>query len=288
VHSIFGDDEGIGEFAPGYTLLIAAGYGAWSCHKARRGALVKPLLITALLVFAFHPRWSKTLQIFPWFAYCRVAGRGTVVLPVLLALMGASAESWPRSLKRVVAGLGVAECLTALFLVTQFRPTKLEARHRDYFATVAAAKGQGILEWPFCIASANLVITKELCPYYDRLSTAYAYRRFHGKSTVSIYLSRVHPLQFPEWIDEGWPSMFMPDDPKREHPKRELRCFDAEQWERFDRLYQGNDFAGIQLYTELIPPPCVDEFHTRYGAPSAREALPRVGVTEFLPRRPRE
>jgi hypothetical protein len=286
VHQIFGNDEGVGEYAPGFTLLIAAGVGIWSAHKAGRGALIKPLLITALLVFMFHPRWMKTLQIFPWFAYCRVAGRGTTVLPVLLALMAAqSSDAWPRLAKRVVALFGVAELFTALFLVNEFHPAKLQAKQRAYFDTVAAAPGQAILEWPFCIASANGPITHELCPYYDQLSTAYAYRRFHGKSTVSIYLSRVHPTQFPAWLDDGWEGMFMPDDPKREHPKKELRCFDDEQWARFDRLYRGNDFAGIQLYVDLLPSECVDEFHVRYGAPRASESLPRVGHVEFLPRR---
>ena len=49
----------------------------------------------------------------------------------------------------------------------------------------------------FCIASANVVITKELCPYYEHTATAYAYRRFDGKSRVSVYLSHVHqkPVQ---------------------------------------------------------------------------------------------
>jgi hypothetical protein len=284
VHSLFGNDEGVGEYAPGFTLLIAAGVGVWSCHKRGHGALVKPLLITALLVFAFHPRWCKTLQIFPWFAYCRVAGRGTVVLPVLLALMGASSDAWPALARRVVAFFGVAEFFTALLMVNQFHAAKLTEPQKAYFATVAAAPGAAILEWPFCIASANGPVTHELCPYYDQLSTAYAYRRFHEKATVSIYLSRVSPQQFTDWLGDSWDTMFMPDDPKREHPKKELRCFSDEQWARFDRLYRGNDFAGIQLYVDLLPDECVKEFHVRYGEPRATEALPRVGHVEFLPR----
>jgi hypothetical protein len=290
VHGIFGNDEGIGEYAPGFTLLITAGVGIWLAHKRDMSAVVKPLLITALLVFAFHPRWCKTLQIFPWFAYYRVAGRGTVVLPVLLALIGVSVDDWPRLAKRIVAVFAVAEYSTALFLVNQFRPAHLTESQMKYFATVASTPGQGVLEWPFCIADANssasTVIRKQLCPYYDRISTAYAYRRFHMKSTVSIYLSRAHKTQFKDWIDAGWVDMFMPDDPKREHPQKELRCFGDEQWTRFDGLYRGSDFAGIQLYTDLLPDDCVQQFHDRYGAPLATEKLPRIGRIEFIPRRP--
>ncbi len=288
VRSLFGNDEGVGEYAPGFTLLIGAGVGIWLCRKQDRGALIKPLLITALLVFAFHPRWCKTLQIFPWFAYCRVAGRGTTVLPVLLALMAASSDAaWPKVAKFVLRVFAVAEFLTALLMVNQFRPVTYQPSYKAYFDTVSAAPGKAILEWPFCIASANGVITHELCPYYDQLSTAYSYRRFHNKATVSIYLSRAAPGQFKTWLDDGWETMFMPDDPKREHPKKELRCFSDEQWERFDRLYRGNDFAGIQLYADLLPEACVSEFHARYGMPRASEVLPRTGRTEFLPRGPR-
>lgn len=286
VRTLFGKDEGIGEYAPGFTLLIAAGVGIWLARKRDMSAVVKPLLITAILVFAFHPRWCKTLQIFPWFAYHRVAGRGTIVLPVLLALMAVHADKWPRLAKRIVGGFAVAEFLTAVFLVNEYRPTRLEPRHMAYFKTVASAPGAAILEWPFCIASAHTLITRELCPYYDRLATAYAYRRFHEKSTISIYLSRVHKLQFKSWLDQGWEGMFMPDDPTREHPKRELRCFSDEQWARFDALYRDHDFAGIQLYTEVLPDECVARFHERYGEPLAVETLPRVGRVEFIPRRP--
>lgn len=284
VRAVFGKDEGVGEYAPGFTLLITAGVGIWLAHKRNVSAAVKPLLITALLVFAFHPRWCKTLQVFPWFAYNRVAGRGTVVLPVLLALIGVSVEAWPRLAKRLVLAFGVAELLTATFLVNEFRPARLQPQHKRYFDAVAAAPGAALLEWPFCIASANSVITRELCPYYERIATAYANRRFHQKATVSVYLSRVHKTQFKSWLDDGWEDMFMPDDPNREHPKRELRCFDAEQWARFDGLYRSNDFAGIQLYADLLPDECVRQFHARYGEPTATETLPRLGRVEFIPR----
>jgi hypothetical protein len=284
VKAIFGYDEGIGEYAPGFALLFAAGVGAWLAHKRDLSARVKPLLITALLVFAYHPRWCKTLQIFPWFAYNRVAGRGTVVLPILLALIAVSVDAWPRWTKKALGVLATAELLTAVFIVNEFRPARLRPEHMAYFRAIERAPGAAILEWPFCIASANTVITKELCPYYERIATAYANRRFHGKSTVSVYLSRVHPTQFAKWIDDDWEHMFSPDDRKRERAKRETRCFEPEQWARFDALYRGHDFAGIQLYVDLLPEPCVNDFHARYGEPRATSTLPRYGRVEFIQR----
>lgn len=284
VQGIFGKDEGVGEYAPGFALIAAAVVGVVLAHRRDRSAIIKPLLITTILVFAFHPRWCKTLQIFPWFAYDRVAGRGTVVLPILLALLAASAAEWPRLAKIVVATLGVAEFATATLLVSNYRATKLEARHRAYFDTIAASPGEALLDWPFCMASGTGVMTKELCPYYDRLSTSYANRRFHRKATVSFYLGRMHPTQVGRWIDARWPEMFSPNDPTRLHPTRETRCFSDEQWKKFDELYRAYDFAGLQLYVDLLPESCVEAFHARYGAPRATETLPRVGRVEFIAR----
>jgi hypothetical protein len=282
VKSVFGTDEGIGEFTPGFTLIFAAAVGLRRALQRKSVAALKPLLIMLVLVLAFHPTWSKTLQVFPWFAYHRVAGRATIVLPVLLALIGASSAHWSKWQLRALCGLGVVEVLTAAFLVNEYKPAKLTQAHRAYFATVAAMPGKGLLEWPFCIAAGNTVMTRELCPYYDKLATAYANRRFHEKATVSVYLSRIHPLQFKTWLDEGWPQMFMPDDPKREHPTRELRCFSELQWQRFDTLFRSFDFAGLQIYTSLLPAGCVQEFHHRYGEPVASETLPRVGPVQLF------
>ena len=77
-----------------------------------------------------------------------------------------------------------------------------------------------------------------------------------------------------------------PDDPNRDNPTKELRCFDDEQWARFDRLYKGHDFAGLQIYPDRLPAACVEEFHKRYGAPKITTKLPRVGPAEFIPRQP--
>lgn len=286
VHKLFGKDEGTGEYTPGYTLLLACIVGVVLAHRRNLSPRIKPLLITALLVFAYHPRWCKTLGVFPWFAYFRVAGRGTVVLPILLALIGGAMEDWPKLAKRALVVLGAIEVVVATAMVSDYRPYVLSAQQKEYFSTVKAAKGEALLEWPFCIASANVIITHELCPYYHISATAYAYRRFDQKARVSIYLSRVGKHQFENWLEDGWEGMFMPDDPARDNPTKELRCFDDEQWARFDRLYQGHDFAGLQIYPDRLPAECVEQFHARYGLPKITSKLPRVGPVEFIPRRP--
>ncbi len=281
VSGLFGKNEGIGEFAPGFTLLFAAGVGIVAAARQKSFAVIKPLLVMSILILTFHPRWMKTLQIFPWFAYHRVAGRGTILLPTLFALIAVNVEIWSRFQKRILVTLGAVELVTAAFLVNGYRPTVLDARAREYFTTIEKTPGAGLFEWPLCIAGADGVMTKELCPYYWKLSTGYAYRRFHHKGTTSVYLSRVHPEQMKQWVNDGWPSMFSPDTP--DHPSGETRCFTDEEWTRVDHLLRTNDFSGIQLYTSLLPKACIDAFHARYGEPGASANLPRVGSVEFLP-----
>ena len=252
-------------------------------HKRNLSAAVEPLLITALLVFAFHPRWCKTLQVFPWFAYNRVAGRGTVVLPTSSALIGVSVDAWPRLAKRVVGAFAVAEFLTAVFLVNEFRPARLEARHMRYFETVARTPGAALLEWPFCIASANSVITRELCPYYERIATAYANRRFHQKATVSIYLSRVHKTQFKSWLHDGWEDMFMPDDPSREHPS-ESSAVSPRSNGRASTTSTGRTTSRASSSTPTSSRSNALAFPRALWRSDGGETLPRLGRVEFIPR----
>jgi len=286
VKTIFGRDEGVGEYAPGYTLVAAAGIAIWLSRKRDSRPVFAPHLVMALAIVAYHPRWSKTLQVFPWFAYFRVAGRGTLVLPTILAIIAASALNWPKRATRIVGALAIAEFATATLCVSGYKPGRLNAPTEAYFATIKHSPGKGLLDWPLCIASATGSITRELCPYFNYQSTTYANRRFHEKSTVGTYLSYVHPSQFATWLNDGWADMFMPNDPNREHPTRELRCFSDEQWQRFDALYTGYDFAGIQLYLDLLPDECVETFHRRYGPAVANTTLARGGRVEFIPRKP--
>ena len=47
----------------------------------------------------------------------------------------------------------------------------------------------------------------------------------------------------------------------------------------------GHDFGAMQLYTDMLPPDCVKQFHERYGEPVATATLPAVGRVELIPKR---
>jgi hypothetical protein len=45
-----------------------------------------------------------------------------------------------------------------------------------------------------------------------------------------------------------------------------------------------NDFAGINLWVDELPERCVDEFHARFGNPTAVAHVSGIGRVEFLPK----
>jgi len=286
---VFGDPEGVGEYSIGWALLGAAALGTRDAWREKRIAGLVPALVTFLLCFAFHPTRLRTLHLFPWFAHDRVAGRGTLVFPLLAALAALHVDmtlpARKRLFTRALLPLAAVEILTACLLVDRPAAAAYTSEIRSYMEAVRATPGTGLFEWPLCIASADGTGTKELCPYYGRNATTFAFRRFHGKKTPSFYLGRMDPSQLEPWFAAGFPALFSPDDPDPQRARIQTRCFDERGWAAFTRFYEASDFAGIQLYVELEAALCVEEMHARFGAPTHRVVLPGVGLTELLPRR---
>lgn len=281
VRAIFGDDDGTGEFSTGWALLAFFALGVVAARRRGRLAFVAPLLVTFALCFAFHPSRVRTLHVFPWFFFNRVAGRSTIFFPLWFALVGLEwLGSASLRLRRALAVVGAIETVTAWTLVHDYRPARYTVEMARYFEAVRAAPGEGLLEWPFCVAGANGVGTAELCPYYTLVSTSYAYRRFHGKKVFGFYLSRLHASQVAPRA--RWAALFSPDDPDPHRAKRETRCFDEARFRAFDELVASGRFRAIQLDVDLLPPGCAASFHERYGAPVARASLPGPGAVELL------
>lgn len=284
VHSIFGDAEGVAEYSVGWALLALAAFGIRTAWQRRELSLVMPLVVTFVLCFAFHPTRMPTLHLFPWFFFNRVSGRATIFFPLLLALIAASWDPGRRNRALyILFGLGALETVTAYTMVNDYRPVRLEQDAVAYFDAVRAQKGEALLEWPFCIAGANGVGTTELCPYYGLMATAYSNRRFHQKKVMSFYLSRLHPTQVTPRLELA--ALFSPDAKDPHDARHETQCFDDAKWALFDRTWKEHDFGAMQLYVDMLPPECVQQFHARYGAPVATAKLPAVGRVELIPKR---
>ncbi|HVJ92750.1 MAG TPA: hypothetical protein VM580_23275 [Labilithrix sp.] len=286
VERLFGHAEGTGEFSTGWALLVVAGLGLRDAYRERRLVGFVPILVAFVLAFAYHPRHLPSLRIFPWFQFNRVAGRATLVFPIWFALVGLGwRPAFDRGrVRKGVAALGLLAAIetTTAHAAISYRAFRPDASFWGYMKTVREAPGEAVLDWPFCIAGGNGVATKDLCPYYALTSTTFAYRRFHRKNVVGLLLARMTMSQAKPFYDLGLPSLFTPDHPEIRTARRQTRCFDDREMEIFESFFNAHDFAGISLYTDLLPPGCAERFYDRFGPPVAETRLPAEGRAVFV------
>jgi hypothetical protein len=100
------------------------------------------------------------------------------------------------------------------------------------------------------------------------------------------YFGRLHPSQIEPYLQAGWDKLFFPDSSDVSKATRQARCFRPAEWSFFTDFYKLNDFAGINLYVDLLPEDCVGEFYTRFGTPAAETLVPGAGRVKFIAKSP--
>ena len=279
--------EGLGAGSPGWFLLILGTVGLWQARK--QITVFIPLLIIFLLCLFYHPSLVPTLKIFPWFAFNRVAGRSSVIYPVILCLFALQINlNWLRSRNRQLVSallvvLACTELYTAYSFKLDYQPYLLNQSFFTYMDYVKKQPGEAVLDWPFCIHGGNGI---GICPYYRYNSVIHAMRRFHEKKVMGQYFGRLHPSQIEPYIQAGWDKLFFPDSSGVSKKTHQARCFRADEWSFFTDFYKLNDFAGINLYVELLPEDCVSEFYARFGTPAVETLVPGAGRVKFIPKSP--
>ncbi|BAZ70141.1 MAG: hypothetical protein KME28_01575 [Pelatocladus maniniholoensis HA4357-MV3] len=289
--------ENIGAGSPGWFLLILAILGIWKTRK--QIAIYIPLIIIFFLFVFYHPTNFPTLNIFPWFAFNRKPV--TSIYPVILCLFALGINfKKVRLLKKqylsifivLIIFLGCIELYTAYkiklsynnYLVdTKFSFKKSFFTYMDY---LKQQPGEAILDWPFCVVGGNGVGAENLCPYYKLTSGNFALRRFHTKKVIGQYFGRLHPSQIEAYIQAGWDKLFSPNSPDIMKATHQTRCFIPNEWSFFTYFFKLNDFAGINLYVDLLPENCVQEFYKRFGNPVLETIVPGAGKVKFIPKSP--
>ncbi|MGJ5672878.1 MAG: hypothetical protein ACR9NN_04565 [Nostochopsis sp.] len=296
---LFGDlPENIGAGSPGWFLLILAILGIWKTHK--QIAIYIPLIIIFFLLVFYHPTHFPTLNIFPWFAFNRKLV--TSIYPVILCLFALGINlNEVRLLKKLSLSifmlllifLGCVELHTAYtiklsynnYLVdTKFSFEKSFFNYMDY---VKQQPGEAVLDWPFCAVGGNGVGAENLCPYYRLTSGNFSLRRFHTKKVMGQYFGRLHPSQIEPYIQARWDKLFSPNSPDIMKATRQTRCFIPNEWSFFTDFFQLNDFAGINLYVDLLPENCVQEFYKHFGNAVLETTVPGAGKVKFIPKSPK-
>jgi hypothetical protein len=285
---VFGKPEGIGEGSPGVFLVIVAILGA--AHGVRKREIwpILPLVVFFVLAIPFHPESFPTLKIFPWFAFHRVGGRTTLAYPIACALLGmyvpwTSLRSARPRLTTALALLGAAELVTAYAVhASAWSPAPVDDRFDAFMRTVREAPGEAVLDWPFCVAGGNGVGNAQLCPYYFRNNTIYANRRFHRKKVMGQYFGRLTESQIAPYVKAGWPALFDPEPPGFPRSQRQSRCFTDDEWVFFSDFYEKHDFAGIDIYVDMLAPGCAEKMYEHFGPPIAETTLVGAGRVTFV------
>ncbi len=273
--AIFEDSfETYGQTRPGLWLVMAAAVGGWNIR--RRVALWLPIVVTLALCLLYHPLLLPTLKIFPWFAFNRHGGRASLIYPVLLGLL-ALYVPLPKNRANWLAmsALGVLMLTEWIYPYSRYLTIERSALPASFFRYVDVVKntpGEAILDWPFCITGADgPTATAELCPHYQAQNAVFTFRRFYDKKGVGQYFGRLSLAQTEPFRRNGWPRLLTPD-----------HAFTQADWQFLDNFLRKNDFAGINLYPDLLPPEQVRQFYSRYGKPVAETRFPAAGRVQFL------
>lgn len=283
--------EGLGAASPGWFLIIIGTIGLW--QSRRQITIFIPLIIIFLLCLFYEPRHFPILKIFPWFTFNRVGGRATVIYPVILTLFALHYNSsrWrslvSKSVTILLISLACTEFYTAYSLkIELYQPYIPDRSFFDYMSFVKQQPGEAVLDWPFCVAGGNGVGTNELCPYFHKNNGVSTFKRFHQKKVVGYSYSRLHPSQIEPYMQAGWSKLFFPDSADIIKATQQRRCFRADEWSFFTDFYNLNDFAGINLYPDLLPKNCVNEFYRRFGTPTIETKIVDTGRVQFIAKPP--
>jgi len=109
---------------------------------------------------------------------------------------------------------------------------------------------------------------------------------FHGKKGMGIYMGRMHPSEVARAERLHWGDLMLPDDAPSIR-RRQRRDFTPSEWEFLQRFLGRHDFAGVLLFTDLLPPETVSGFEERFGRVIARtDFLRESGPVAFIPSAP--
>jgi hypothetical protein len=286
--------ENIGAGSPGLFLLILAVMGIWQAH--RQITIYVPLLTVFLLCLFYHPINFPTLHIFPWFTFHRKPVPS--IYPVILSLfaLGINFNKLRSHSRQVLSIFLVCLCCFEIYTAYSIKlyykvysVKELFSFNKSFYVYMNYVKeqpGEAVLDWPFCAVGGNGVGGEELCPYYHLNSGIYSLRRFHQKKVMGQYFGRLYPSQIKPYLQAGWDKLFFPGNLNIFKSTGQTRCFREEEWSFFKDFYKLNDFAGINLYVDLLPEKCLADFYKNFGNPVVETLVPAAGKVQFIPKSP--
>lgn len=291
--SIFGDSsEGIGQGIIGWLILGFGLIGLSKTPKNERIIYLPFLLLLALCMF-FHPTHFPTLKIFPWFTYKRVAGRATIIYSVIFTIFTIYALQKPKKItEKVIFSFLIIVGIYEFYVTYTYKYNddsylvQYDKSFFKYMEMVRNTKGEAVLDYPFCIIGGNGVGREEnLAPLYTDNSSISTFQRFHEKKTIGHYYGRLTKKQIEKQVEHGWGNLMITETDNPFIKQKLKYCLNEKQLEEFKQFFQYNDFAGINLYIDLLPnETCVAEFYKQFGKPIIVTNSAANGRIAFIPK----
>ncbi len=234
-------------------------------------------LIAILALLAFnHPDYFPILKLLPWHTMSRSTVRSALLLGPLLALLSLGFWSEPRRFSKPIVGFVIF--LFALEPFAQIwalgsRTRGQSHEEKTYFSIISNAPGEALMEWPFCLTAWNQP-PEGLCFKREKHYFTYNAQRFHQKKTVSVDLGRASRRERNEWNRLPFTSLF--------ESLIQQRCFSESEWRFFLDQYRKYDFAGVEIYPELIPAGCLAGWEQHFGKAKGRLKVPSAPERVFF------
>ncbi len=284
--------EGLGSGSAGW-FCLGVGLMGFFMNRKNFWLVFLPLIILLLISTFYHPNKIPTLKIFPWGAYNRVPSRFTSLLPVIFCCFFLPTDLKKIPYKNIFLFFFTTFFVLELSVVYNYRfaqkPYEFDKNFSGYMSHVKAQKGEAVMDFPFCIVGGDGTGLREnLCPIFQKTCNVYAMSRFHGKKVIGGYYSHVPDLAVDEFVAVGINKWVKPDNDSYvegwKKATKIVNVFDEQQLGHFIKYFQYNDFVGINLCVDLIPPKMYEQIVAAVGKPSHTTSFPGAGRVVFIPK----
>lgn len=290
--SIFRGGTYNNDFAIGLTLFII-GVVSVSRFSKKQWLLVYPIILFVVIFFLHNtpPFYYPILKNFFWLKHIRVPGRVTLFLSTLIAVLFLTADFNLRKHKVFVLFLGLFGMLELYTFYSGVASVPLSKFPNNFFSfmnTVKAQKGEAIFDFPICIIGGNgigeLTTKEKTCRLYEQNAFVSGFQIFHEKKVFNFYTGRLTETQFDTYRNRKWHEA-APSDGDPFTNKKLSQCPDSTSMAFLKQFIQLNDFAGINLYPDLLPDGCAEKFYEIFGKPIAEANGLDLGRIQFIPKR---
>lgn len=283
--------EGVGEGSLGWFVLLIT---IWAGSKLQKDhwVLLTPYLLLIFLCYihAAPPFYKSFLKILPWHFYTRVPGRFTIFLPMIAGLICLLAPIRLQNVNKFFILLCTIIGLSEVYSFYSWRytqtPVTPSKAFLSYMNFVKQQPGEAVLDFPFCVTGGNAIGSNDgLCPVHKANSHIYALQVYHEKKVIGKYNGRLNESQIQPFIEANWPDL-LSISKKNDKNGQISTCLDEKKMDFLLSFFKANDFAGMNLYVDLLPDGCATKFYDVFGQPTNKTVVPSAGNVVFIPKKP--